>query len=229
MLKHAIQPTTFNDLVFENPNAQQKLQQYANGTLQGSIILHGPYGTGKSTAAAIVAEQTRKHTNGMIDFPINTFSGDDFPSNALNRIENGWTGAGTNFRYAVIDEFDQLDNKTMSKIRKIMDKHYGVYGLILTTNELYKIHNAIQSRCDVIEMPALSPNTLLPMCRKVLQQGGVTWTDKQILTAINTQSDIRAVLRQMDAAIAQVTSANQQNAVPTSRQNVGQIAQKTRK
>ena len=49
------EPRTFEDLVFHNPAVRQRLHDYACNKRDGTILLHGTYGVGKSTIARVVA------------------------------------------------------------------------------------------------------------------------------------------------------------------------------
>ena len=68
MFNQDFQPKQFSDLVFEEECIKQRLVAYASGKRNGHIILYGDYGTGKSTAAKIIAEtRCDDETAGFVD------------------------------------------------------------------------------------------------------------------------------------------------------------------
>ena len=58
MSKFALEhePKHFCDLVFADTETQKRLQQYASNKRTKHIILHGDYGTGKSTIAKLLVQ-----------------------------------------------------------------------------------------------------------------------------------------------------------------------------
>lgn len=204
-----ITATVFSDLVFESDMTRRKLERYANGELRGNLILHGPYGSGKSTAAEVIAEQSRPRDREGIDRRITKFRGNEFPLNGDTIIANIWDQSVDSFQYAIIDEFDLMERKRVEKVRALIDKFRGEYGIILTTNHLRRISPAIQSHCTIVEIEAPSPKTLLPICRRILVQEGVSMQDNEILIAIkNTGGNIRKVEAQMALTIHHIKAIN---------------------
>lgn len=68
MLDQTLQPKQFSDLVFEEECIKQRLFAYASGKRDGHIILYGDYGTGKSTAAKIIAlSRCDNETTSLVD------------------------------------------------------------------------------------------------------------------------------------------------------------------
>ena len=50
------QPKNLKDMVFNDPATENRVRQYATGKRVGNIILHGPKGTGKTTAAKQIVQ-----------------------------------------------------------------------------------------------------------------------------------------------------------------------------
>jgi DNA polymerase III delta prime subunit len=199
------EPKCFADLVFQTDDTKTKLERYARGKRTGSILLHGPYGTSKSTTARIIANEAYQNHSGLFTMPDPVLDCADFGSNDAQRIVNGWGFSGGSFSYAVLDEFDLLSAKEEASVRALLSTYEGRHGLIFTTNHLHKIDASIQSRCEVIELPALDAYRLLPMCKRVLSSEGFTLEDTSILEVIKHQGgDIRKVLRQLETLVQSV-------------------------
>lgn len=207
-------PKLFAELVFENDVTRKKLEQYALGQRTHNILLHGPYGSGKSAVAQVIAAQSRDVSAGWFEnLPHDTFNGAEFFADSLKRVENGWNLSGQPFAYAVIDEFDMVHWTVQAKTRAVLDKYLGRHGLILTTNFLRHVDAAIQSRCDVIEMPAMSANALVPMCQRILTSEQVALSDAQVEQLITSRNgDLRGVLRYLERLVERVNGKEQQHA-----------------
>jgi replication factor C subunit 3/5 len=120
-------------------------------------------------------------------------------------IERCWNLSGQAYAYAVIDEVDLLQSNDQSKLRALMDKYRGDHGFVFTTNNLHRVDGAIKSRCDVIEMPALTADTLLPLCKGILAQEGHQIDDQLILCVLqHAKGDIRTALKQLEEVIDQI-------------------------
>ena len=62
-----IEPKSFHELVFESDTTREKLLKYADGKMQDNLVLHGPYGSSKSTIARIIAASEMKRSKSSYD------------------------------------------------------------------------------------------------------------------------------------------------------------------
>ena len=205
-------PKLFADLIFENDVTRKRLEQYASGQRTNNILLHGPYGSGKSAVAQVIATQSRDEDAGWFEnLPHDTFNGADFTADLLQKIERGWNMSGQRFAYAVIDEFDLVHWTVQAKTRALMDTYLGRHGLILTTNFVQHVDAAIQSRCEVVEMPALSTLAVLPLCQRILKSEGVALSDDKVERLISSENgDLRRVMRQLESLVEGVEAKAQE-------------------
>jgi len=204
-------PKLFSDLLFENDVTRKRLEQYANGQRTNNISLYGPYGGGKSVVAQVIATQSRDENAGWFEnLPHDTFNGADFTPDFLQKIQRGWNMSGQRFAYAVIDEFDLVNRNAQARTRALMDTYLGRHGLVLTTNFLQHVDGAIQSRCELVEMPALSTLALLPLCQRILKNEGVVLSDDKVELLISSENgDLRRVLRQLESLVEGVKAKAQ--------------------
>ena len=205
MFGNTYEPTTFDELIFEDDNTRKTLAEYAAGHRAGNILLHGPYGSAKSTVARMIANESRTCADAIFDFDVDILNGANFESKRLPHIKRNWFSSRQKYAYAVIDEFDLVGNRKQADVRMLMDDQDGENGFIFTTNDLNKIGGAIQSRCHVLKLPKLSPNALLPLCKRILDNEGVKVDDIRILNAIQHEyGDLRRVLRQLEHIVQEV-------------------------
>jgi replication-associated recombination protein RarA len=205
MFGNTYEPTTFDELIFEDDNTRKTLAEYAAGRRAGNILLHGPYGSAKSTVARMIANESRTCADANFDFGVDILNGANFESKRLPHIKRNWLLSGQKYAYAVIDEFDLVGNQKQSDVRMLMDDQGGKNGFIFTTNHLHRIDGAIESRCHVLKLPQLSPKALLPLCKRILVGEAITLADQDILKAIDHEKgDLRRVLRQLEHIVQEV-------------------------
>ena len=174
MLNQHFQPEQFSDLVFEEECIKQRLFGYASGKRDGHIILYGDYGTGKSTAAKIIAKtRCDNETTDFVDI-IHARDANIGIERFLIRLSNGFNiqqMMGVNTPYAVIDEADQLSEINQHHLRAFMENSIGC--VILTTNHIHALDKGIRDRADEIEIKSLSPNAVFERANNILKAQGI--------------------------------------------------------
>ena len=147
------EPKSVDDLVIEDPDTHQRIREYAEGQRSENLILHGPRGTGKSSAARVIAG-TRC---GDID-AVPVYDGVDFGTDSFDKILNDWQWQQINGianPTVVIDEFDQIKPADMYRFRSFVERHrWG--KIVVTTNNLHRIDAALNDRFDAVELPVVS-------------------------------------------------------------------------
>ena len=189
MLNQNFQPNQFSDLVFEEECIKQRLFAYASGKRDGHIILYGDYGTGKSTAAKIIAEtRCDDETTGFVDI-IHARDANIEIERSLLRLSNGFNiqqMMGINTPYAVIDEADQLSEINQHHLRAFMDNAIGC--VILTTNHIHALDKGIKDRADEVEIKSLSPNAVCERASDILKAQGIVVDQSYLLRLLSTTS-----------------------------------------
>ncbi|KQU93864.1 AAA family ATPase [Devosia sp. Root105] len=200
-------PLAFADLVFATPQLQSDLQDYAEGRRSDSLLLYGPYGTGKSTIAEVIQRELLIAA-GSPNAPY-VIEPADWSSSSTEAIINQWNGEKIRLDYprVVINEFDQLKQKQLD-VRALYDKHakHG-FGFIVTTNYLHEIDPGFQSRLDVVEVPMPPPNAWVNRVIAVLAAEGLDVSPSQALRLAQAgHVSIREIGKAMDKLIAKSRS-----------------------
>ena len=176
------------------------------------ILLHGPYGTGKTTAARLIPElmeQARGGTNAHYNF---------YPcaqgmngTSLISKIEVSTQFVSLNssgLHYSVLDEVDNLTNAAQASLKAIMTGLHGVF--ILTTNHIGQIDKGVVNRCHVIHMMEADPKDWLPLVRKVISEMGANLPSDSSLLSIIKQCNgsAREILTvAMQVAVGQETAS----------------------
>lgn len=132
------------------------------------ILIHGTYGTGKSTLARLLPDLIEQSLGGMDSYY--DFYACEKGGNSVLMVSKIGTGtelvpAGS-FHYTVLDEADNLSGLAQKTLKAIMDGNHGIF--IMTTNELKSMDEGVINRSHVVSMFSAPPSYWLPMVRRVI-------------------------------------------------------------
>jgi replication-associated recombination protein RarA len=149
-------------------------------TTRNGIILHGPFGTGKSTCAkllpaAIEAKYSAQTPNVRYE---NCMPG----NNGVGLIESihnqgkSYPTSGS-FHYVILDEADNLTSDAMKQLKSVMNstdsRDLFTTAFIMTTNHLDRIDEGVRSRSHCISFAPENMDVWIPLVRDLLAQHGV--------------------------------------------------------
>jgi replication-associated recombination protein RarA len=137
-------------------------------------LLHGNYGTGKTTTARLLPELievSRGGKNALYDFYAcaQGMNGVSLISKISDRTSY-FSFNDSGLHYSVLDEVDNLTDAAQASLKAIMDCHHGVF--IMTTNDISKIDKGVVNRSHVINMLVAQPQSWLPLVKRVITSTG---------------------------------------------------------
>ena len=190
---HKYNPKTINDLVIGAPDTRQRIAEYASGTRSENLILHGPAGTGKTTAASVIAG-TRC---GDLDM-VSTYIGADFTTDTFDTILNDWQWQqinGVENPTVIIDEIDQIKPLDQYRMRRFVEQH--TWGSIIgTTNKHYTMDGPLVDRFDQVELPPISVEAWLKRASDIFTAEGVEHSPASVRKVVaTTNGSIRDTMR----------------------------------
>lgn len=209
-------PTLVSDIDLADAWVKQDLMDYAQGKATGNIILHGEYGTGKTTIAkAIVCERYEEPRvqNNILSLAFINAKTD------ANKVKEGLLTRKLDWQYLdqvqtpaiIIDEVDRLTAKKQDEVVGLTDKHPRAM-IIMTTNYLSKIDGAFSSRSSKYQIKGLLPNQAYATANNILLAEGFNvpknWLLEQLETAVAVDSE-RADWRQYGQVLDRIIRSNQ--------------------
>jgi replication-associated recombination protein RarA len=141
-LSELLRPKTLADMALPR-KLQQRLQAMVDQNNLMNMIFYGSPGTGKTTAARILAGGKSLSVmviNGTEE------SGVDLVRNRIASFARTKSLDLAPCKLCVIDEADQLSESAQEVLRGLIESSYSNCRFIFTANDITKIHRALQSR-----------------------------------------------------------------------------------
>jgi DNA polymerase III delta prime subunit len=186
------EPRVLEDIAGQAMFIKDAMGWRQSGKYPKAVLLHGPPGTGKSSAALVLTREMQGEWFDPVNYTVTNASDDrgiDFIRNELKQ----WSGVraiGGARRSIIADEADGLTPAAQDAARVILEDNASNTLFIFTANDLSKIKPAIKSRCLVYEFKPLKPNEGAQRLMQLFS--GDTETFEQLMSA--TGGDLRSAI-----------------------------------
>jgi DNA polymerase III delta prime subunit len=197
---NGLTPNCLDDFLFSNANERKTLELILQRKLpfpfggKSGILLHGTWGTGKSTLAKLLPalletaySKTWDKAKDVGQMPapvpdhcqtVNFRCGGGLSSTDISQTLAKFNNRMPMWHfsqhdYFVFDEFEKLTIGAQQSLRSVMDLPRSMY--FFSTNYLSKIDPGIINRCHLVEMNQITtPSAYVPLGKSILQNMGVT-------------------------------------------------------
>jgi DNA polymerase III delta prime subunit len=202
-------PLSLNDVVCPDVDTRNLVTAIAQGMPPDHLILHGPFGTGKSALVDAMVNEATLHRNVDVvklhgpQFDTKS-QAEDMIATLIKRFSLvPWPHDS---RILVIDEVDEMHKVAQQLLCQILDNPMYQTQVIMTTNYLEAIEGRLRDRADKVHMPYLPPDAWLDRAQTILQAEGVVKTDTTVLAALGSETgSIRGMMRVLEELCRQST------------------------
>ena len=193
-------PRTLREVV-GNPRAVHELRAFADAfeaKKAKAVILYGPPGCGKTSAALALAEE-----KGWDVVELN--ASDKRSAEALKRIAGHASESETFTKQRRLIILDEADNIHGSEDRGGAKALYEILKrseqpIILIANELHKINKRLREQCKIIPFRRLSENAIFNVLRRISAAEHLNIDENTLLEiARNAKGDLRSAINDLQA------------------------------
>ncbi len=182
-------PSTMADYI-GNETVKETFNQYIKKGDVPHILLFGPAGTGKTSAAKILSK------NINCDLMYINASDENSVETVRNKIKNFACSAGfKSLKVIILDEAEMLSAEGQCALRNMMESYSAHTRFILTCNYVEKIIAPLSSRMQVFEIKPVSKKDVALRLVEILQSENVSFTQEDVIFIVNKYyPDIRKVI-----------------------------------
>jgi DNA polymerase III delta prime subunit len=181
LLVNKYKPKTINEFTY--PNATKSMINNLMRIDEISFILFGNKGCGKSTILNCIV----KEYYGNKDYLGNTLILNSASDQGINYYRNDVKlFCQTNCtvpkkkKIIIFDDFDQINDQCQHVFRNYIDKYQHKIGFILSTSNLHKIINSIQSRFLVINLPSPNNIQVKSLAQTIIDKEGIVISETSL-------------------------------------------------
>jgi len=157
------QPKSINELALY-PALRNRLNKYVDTQHFPNLMLYGEAGTGKTSAATIIANSVKGSNVDVFDF-----GRDKSIANVERLISMTERYSLFGGRIIICDEFHDVAESSQRGLKKVIEKSNSSNRFIFCVNDIQKVHPPIYTRCtplqfdycelDILQEPNVLPHT----------------------------------------------------------------------
>jgi replication-associated recombination protein RarA len=188
-------PNDLSDIVYSDALVEEAIQRYAYEGEIRPLILYGPYGTGKSTIARLLARKILPgSTIDIHEFDAEMVCNDPKVGRYISEYARyrGMNESGV--KVFLFDEFDLFPSALVRVLKCIMDRAEHVF--IATTNEINALDGGHRSRAIRLHIIQAPLKRWMPRIEAIFAAEGVSLPPNEVLQKVleNSKGDNRQFL-----------------------------------
>ena len=179
-----------------------------------NLLLHGVAGTGKTSAALVLADSILNDDLESNFFEINA-SDDRKLETVRTKIKDIATTmkmGDAPFKIILLDEMDGMTPDAQNALKRIMERYSNNVRFIITANDRSKIIYPLQSRCANYYFSKIDNATILTLLQTILVNEDISCPDETDLFGFisHYNGDVRRTITELQAALASGISLRKQ-------------------
>lgn len=171
-------PKRFEDVIGQNEAVDTLVRKQETNTIPHAILFCGPYGTGKTTLARIVAKELNCNKHDFVEKNTADYRGIDDIRN-IRKVMNQAPMYG-DVRVWLLDEVHMMTTQAFNALLKpLEDTPKHVYFMLATT-EPNKVLHGIKQRCLMINLKPLDDKMIKHLLSVICKKEGIKVRDKVV-------------------------------------------------
>jgi replication factor C small subunit len=203
-------PKDFDDIVSQNL-AINNLKEFVERGNMPHMIFAGPAGTGKTSAALIIAKKLLKEDNYYRDL-LELNSSDVVRMEYVRSVMKNFVGQNMmktqrSLKLIILDEADNIPTQVQQTLRRIIEKSSDHVKFILLCNYIDRIIDPIISRCAVFRFVNLSKEKVIDRLKYIAKQEKISIPVDKANLFYNSlyfisEGDLRKAINTFQSAVA---------------------------
>ena len=201
LIMNKYKPSCIDEYIYDN-NIKDSLNSMIHIN-EMSFILYGVNGCGKTSLLNCIVQQYYENNSKMNEniLYINNIS--DQGINYFRTDVKLFCQSNCTIPYKkkliLFDDFDQISDPSQQVFRNYIDKYNDKIGFIITTSNLHKIINSIQSRFLVINLTKPTKEDVKIMCSRIVKNEDIKIDNATIDTIIDlTNNNFHSIFNYLE-------------------------------
>jgi replication factor C small subunit len=205
-------PQEFKDVISQNL-AINNLKRFLKSEAIPHLIFNGPAGTGKTSAALILAKKLLgddcKERGLLLELNASDNVRMEYVRDILKEFVNQSLIANQsqrrNLKIVILDEADNIPGTVQQALRRIIEKSSGAVIFIFLCNYINRLIDPIISRCAVLRFAPLPKPNIIERLKYIIKSEKLKITNqKELLEQIYfiSEGDLRKAINTLQMAVA---------------------------
>lgn len=201
LIMNKYKPICIEEYIYDD-NIKNSLNTMININ-EMSFILYGVNGCGKTSLLNCIIQQYYENSNKINEniLYINNISdqGINYFRTDVKLFCQSNSTIPHKKKLILFDDFDQINDQSQQVFRNYIDKYHDKIGFIITTSNLHKIINSIQSRFLVINLTKPTKKDVQIMCSKIVKNENIKIDNATIDTIIDlTNNNFHSIFNYLE-------------------------------
>ena len=169
-----------------------------------NILIHGPQGTGKTSAAIALGKDILQDEFDFNFIEINASDDRKLETVRTKIKEFASTGimGDAPFKICLLDEIEGMTIDAQNALKRVMEKYASNIRFIVTCNDRNKIILPLQSRCANYFFRLLSEDLICMTLQRILKNEGIEEPSNLEVFVRSFSGDLRRCISELQAAIS---------------------------